>query len=156
MIKMGRQAKVPMRNNNGLRNVNKGACSPCLPARRMMEREEIKDDRRRVRTLFSSILLRRPPSLFQRINMAKTNMNDTKFYERLCAWHKLMTKYLPICHSSSPPCFNRGRNRRQNTAYADNKLNWVFLCDECAAENDEYWKERWDEYYSSCMQRKII
>ena len=25
----------------------------------------------------------------------------------------------------------------------------MFLCPECAEEHHEYWKERWDEYYSS-------
>ena len=42
--------------------------------------------------------------------------------------------------------------RRQNTAYADDELNFAVLCDECQKETHEYWQERWEEYYSNCMQ----
>lgn len=38
--------------------------------------------------------------------------------------------------------------RRQDTAYADEELNYATLCAEHHAENDEYWAERWDEYWS--------
>lgn len=40
---------------------------------------------------------------------------------------------------------------RQNTFYSDDKLNWVTLCEECRKDNDEYWKEQWEEYYSSVL-----
>jgi hypothetical protein len=41
--------------------------------------------------------------------------------------------------------------RRQNTAYVDDEMNFAVLCDECQVEVDEYWQERWDEYYGSVM-----
>lgn len=41
--------------------------------------------------------------------------------------------------------------RRQNTAFVDEKLNWVVLCDECHKENEEHWAEMWDDYYSPCL-----
>lgn len=41
--------------------------------------------------------------------------------------------------------------RRQNTACIYEKSNWVVLCDECYRENEEYWAEMWDNYYSSCL-----
>lgn len=40
---------------------------------------------------------------------------------------------------------------RQNTQYVNQEMNFVTLCPECKAENDEYWEERWAEYHSSCM-----
>lgn len=46
---------------------------------------------------------------------------------------------------------NRGHRRRQHTSYVDDKLNWARLCNECQADADEYWKERWDEYYAGLM-----
>jgi hypothetical protein len=36
----------------------------------------------------------------------------------------------------------------QNTSYYKYEMNIVTLCPKCQEENDEYWKERWDEYYS--------
>jgi hypothetical protein len=53
------------------------------------------------------------------------------------------------CTGFSHPCENEGKRRRQNTAYADDERNWVVLCDECFAENEEHWHEMWAEYYSS-------
>ena len=41
--------------------------------------------------------------------------------------------------------------RRQLTAYVNDKLNFAVLCDECQKEANEYWQERWDEYYSGCL-----
>lgn len=40
-----------------------------------------------------------------------------------------------------------GRNRRQNTAYQNDELNWVRLCDSCHIENEEYWDDMWAGYY---------
>ena len=37
----------------------------------------------------------------------------------------------------------------QNTRYEDPKLNIVTLCTTCRIKNDEYWEERWSEYYAS-------
>jgi hypothetical protein len=67
--------------------------------------------------------------------------------------HRTLVKNtsLPICHGVTGPCFNIGKRRRQNTAYADDKRNWVFLCDECAEINYEYWQNQWNEYYNAVM-----
>lgn len=39
--------------------------------------------------------------------------------------------------------------RRQNTAYVNDERNWAILCPLCQDANDDYWRERWDEYYAS-------
>ena len=39
-----------------------------------------------------------------------------------------------------------GQWRRQNTQYADDRSNWVFLCESCNVENEEYWAEMWSDY----------
>jgi len=65
--------------------------------------------------------------------------------------HKWSIKKFPFCHGAEGPCFHKGKKRRQNTAYVDDKMNWIFLCNECAEINDEQWQERWDEYYAGCM-----
>lgn len=39
----------------------------------------------------------------------------------------------------------------QNTAYINEESNWITLCPPCRKENDEYWTERWDEYYGSLL-----
>lgn len=54
--------------------------------------------------------------------------------------------------------FNVSR-RRQNTMYNydegevgdKNDPNFVTLCEDCHKENDEYWEERWQEYYSGLL-----
>jgi hypothetical protein len=49
-------------------------------------------------------------------------------------------------------CGKEGAERyRQHTFYANEESNWVTLCEECKKENNEYWAERWSEYYSQCM-----
>ena len=58
---------------------------------------------------------------------------------------------LPLCDGLYGPCFCRGHRRVQNTAYVDEKKNWVFLCDTCMEANDEYWNEMWREYYGSVL-----
>ena len=44
-----------------------------------------------------------------------------------------------------------GEWRRQNTQYTDDRLNWVFLCDDCQEENEEYWAERWSDYNAGLL-----
>ena len=58
---------------------------------------------------------------------------------------------LPLCDGLYGPCFCRGHRRVQNTAYVDEKKNWVFLCDTCMEANDEHWDEMWREYYGSVL-----
>lgn len=45
-------------------------------------------------------------------------------------------------------CGDPGTLRRQNTAYADDALNWQTLCDPCQEEADDHWSEMWRQYYS--------
>lgn len=70
-----------------------------------------------------------------------------RLYSLKIKFHKWIIKKFPFCHGAEGPCFHKGKKRRQNTAYVDDKLNWVFLCGECAYINDKDWQEKWDEYY---------
>lgn len=45
-------------------------------------------------------------------------------------------------------CGKPGMWIRQNTRYQNDRSNWVFLCEDCAKMNSEYWAEMWSEYYS--------
>jgi hypothetical protein len=40
---------------------------------------------------------------------------------------------------------------RQRTAYHDDRQNFVTLCPECRAENDDHWDTMWSEYYSGLL-----
>lgn len=42
-------------------------------------------------------------------------------------------------------------NRRINTAYEKEDLNWVFSCYNCYKETIEFYQEMWDEYYAGCL-----
>ena len=46
---------------------------------------------------------------------------------------------------------NNASKNRQRTAYVDDSKNFATLCPTCQVEEDEYWDERWAEYYSGCM-----
>lgn len=35
--------------------------------------------------------------------------------------------------------------RRQNTRYTKDELNYVTMCRECFKEREQYWKEMWRE-----------
>jgi RNA polymerase-binding transcription factor DksA len=41
--------------------------------------------------------------------------------------------------------------RRQRTQYADDASNWAVLCDPCQDANNEYWDDRWAEYYQGLL-----
>jgi len=43
------------------------------------------------------------------------------------------------------------RRRRQRTQYVNDEENFAVFCDECQKEADEYWDERWAEYYAGCL-----
>lgn len=50
------------------------------------------------------------------------------------------------------PCKHFGFDvkwRRKNTAYVDDKSNWMCSCSECYQETYDYYEERWSDYYSS-------
>ena len=58
---------------------------------------------------------------------------------------------VPLCDGWSGYCFNTGKKQRQNTHYADDKENWVFVCDDCLEYINDYWKERWEDYYGNAL-----
>lgn len=41
--------------------------------------------------------------------------------------------------------------RRLNTQYVDEESNFLKSCIKCYADAEEYYAERWAEYYSDCM-----
>ena len=43
------------------------------------------------------------------------------------------------------------QRRRQNTKYVDDERNYAVLCPACQDEEDDYWAERWAEYYAGCL-----
>lgn len=45
--------------------------------------------------------------------------------------------------------FKYPKRRRQNTMYENEESNYVTCCAERFEEIEEYWAERWAEYYSS-------
>jgi len=76
-----------------------------------------------------------------------------KLYQLKVKLHKFVvhkTRF-PICHGQEGPCFNKGKKQRQNTRYAKEEMNQVFLCDCCMKINHEYWQGRWEEYYDMVM-----
>lgn len=55
------------------------------------------------------------------------------------------------CCCDYPGCTFPGNKRRQNTAYVNDELNWNTLCPVHQEEADQYWEERWAEYYAGRM-----
>ncbi len=41
--------------------------------------------------------------------------------------------------------------QRQDTAYRIEWLNWATLCPKCQAENNKYWREKWEGAYSNLL-----
>jgi len=48
-------------------------------------------------------------------------------------------------------CFKDGTWQRQKTAYTEEPRNWACYCAECQKDEDLYWDERWQEYYSGLL-----
>jgi hypothetical protein len=44
-----------------------------------------------------------------------------------------------------------GTVQHQYTAYVDEIQNWIIACEPCSEQINEYWKERWAEYYAGCL-----
>ncbi len=40
------------------------------------------------------------------------------------------------------------KRRRMNTQYNDEKSNYCTVCKSCFNEIEEYWNDRWQEYYA--------
>ena len=63
-------------------------------------------------------------------------------------WYLKMFGFCPYCGR----WFRFGvKLRRQNTAYYKEEDNWIAACPDCFDEIEEYWAERWQEYYSSIL-----
>jgi hypothetical protein len=41
-------------------------------------------------------------------------------------------------------------NYRQTTLYEEDTRNLVNACPACRIENDQYWKEQWEELWDNC------
>ena len=63
-------------------------------------------------------------------------------------WISLKKIGIPLCEGHEQPCFKLGKRSRQFTAYANDEANYVFVCKDCLDTINDYWQERWDEYYS--------
>lgn len=65
-----------------------------------------------------------------------------------------MAKILDLIHFLFGYCgmcrqwFVYPKRRRMNTQYADDEANYITVCAVCFEEIEEYWQERWDEYWS--------
>lgn len=54
------------------------------------------------------------------------------------------------CPQCKQPARNIGR-RRMNTAYQNDNSNFIICCRQCFDEAEEYWAERWADYYSGIL-----
>ena len=43
------------------------------------------------------------------------------------------------------------KKRRTNTAYVEDDLNYCYLCKGCYILEEEYWAERWKDYYDDIL-----
>ena len=78
---------------------------------------------------------------FPLIQVAHLNRTVTIYYRT----------YLAALESRCEVCGKQGENvqiRSQNTAYTDEYKNYACFCQECQAEANTYWQERWDDYYA--------
>jgi len=53
-----------------------------------------------------------------------------------------------VCCGKTGPDVKR---RHRNTQYVDEESNYLTACRECQDMDDEYFAERWAEYYSGCL-----
>lgn len=52
------------------------------------------------------------------------------------------------CWGHDGPCEAQGVRRKQSTAYVNDELNWVVMCDVCFAQREEHWRQAWAEYWA--------
>jgi hypothetical protein len=58
----------------------------------------------------------------------------------------------PDCSMDCQFCGNKNAERyRQRTSYVKEERNWVTLCPECRADNNQHWDDMWADYYAGCM-----
>lgn len=74
-------------------------------------------------------------------------LQHQKYKIQVKIWKFLRFIKVPLCRGYNDICFNIGKKRRQRTAYVDDELNWIFLCNDCMKYNQEYWNEMWNDYY---------
>lgn len=49
-------------------------------------------------------------------------------------------------------CVGVEPRKRLNTAYLNDECNWqAYACPLCSMEIDDYWTERWQEYYRGLL-----
>ena len=56
-------------------------------------------------------------------------------------------KKCPFCKDT---CKNV-KSRRMSTMFSDEKDNITICCEECFRDIEEYWKERWADYWAGIM-----
>ena len=66
-------------------------------------------------------------------------------------WNFILRRLLGYCPYCEKFFDYSQKRRRLNTAYADEKLNYVVCCEAQYREIFDYYEERWRDYYSSCM-----
>ena len=52
------------------------------------------------------------------------------------------------CQGIDDPCHNKPTWRKQNTAYEEERKNWVNMCGECFAHRQADWDAAWSDLYS--------
>jgi len=60
---------------------------------------------------------------------------------------RLLRKMLGYC-GNCRRYFVYPKRRRMSTAYVDKESNYCEVCLDCYEDIEEYWKERWEEYWS--------
>jgi hypothetical protein len=50
-----------------------------------------------------------------------------------------------------PQCNSKGMWYRQRTMYNNDNANWACYCAQHRIENDDYWDEMWNDYYSGLL-----
>jgi len=57
------------------------------------------------------------------------------------------------CFPNCPFCDGKGTatRRRMNTAYVNEKENWITCCDDAYEDTLEYYQDLRNEYYANCM-----
>jgi hypothetical protein len=93
--------------------------------------------------VFSPIRLKAHQKLVLRMMFCKEIINVA--LHRPYMIKAIMTTKCPACGR----WFTFPKIVSQRTAYHDEYSNYFCGCKECVKENDVYWKERWEEYYSS-------
>lgn len=63
---------------------------------------------------------------------------------------KMIKKIFGYCESCNK-WFVYPKKRRMNTMYAEDRLNYTTCCLECFTDVEEYWAERWRDYYNDRM-----